>query len=90
MRKANERGLDSGIYARIRHPQYVAFIAIMLGLILQWPTLPTLVMFPILTFMYVRLALHEETIAEAEFGEEYRHWATVTPRFFPRLGNTIR
>jgi protein-S-isoprenylcysteine O-methyltransferase Ste14 len=77
----------TGIYARIRHPQYVAFIAIMLGFILQWPTLPTLVMFPILTFMYVRLALREEKIAEAEFGEEYRRWAAVTPRYFPRLGS---
>lgn len=76
---------STGVYARMRHPQYVAFIAIMLGFILQWPTLPTLVMFPILTFMYVRLALHEEKTAEAEFGDEYRKWAAVTPRFFPKL-----
>lgn len=75
----------TGIYARVRHPQYVAFIAIMLGFLLQWPTLPTLVMFPILTFMYVRLALREEKTAEAEFGNEYRRWAAVTPRFIPRL-----
>ena len=75
----------TGIYARMRHPQYVAFIAIMLGFLLQWPTLPTLVMFPILTFMYIRLALHEEKTAEAEFGDEYRRWASVTPRFIPRL-----
>lgn len=75
----------TGIYARIRHPQYVAFIAIMLGFLLQWPTLPTLVMFPILTFMYIRLALYEEKTAEAEFGDEYRRWATMTPRFIPNL-----
>ena len=74
-----------GIYARLRHPQYVAFIAIMFGFLLQWPTLPTLVMFPILTFMYVRLALREEKTAAAEFGDEYQRWAAVTPRFLPRL-----
>lgn len=79
----------TGIYARMRHPQYVAFVAIMLGFLLQWPTLPTLVMFPILAFMYIRLALHEEKIAEAEFGDEYRRWAAVTPRFFPRLNLTM-
>lgn len=75
----------TGIYAHLRHPQYAAFILIMLGFLLQWPTLPTAVMFPILTFMYVRLALKEEKDAEAEFGDNYRRWADVTPRFIPRL-----
>lgn len=76
---------STGIYARVRHPQYVAFIAIMLGFLLQWPTLPTLIMFPILTYMYVRLSLKEEKISEAEFGEEWKHYAAITPRFFPKL-----
>jgi len=76
---------STGIYARMRHPQYVAFIVIMLGFLLQWPTLPTLIMFPILTYMYVRLSLKEEKVSEAEFGEEWRRYAAVTPRFFPRL-----
>ncbi len=75
----------TGIYAHTRHPQYVAFILIMLGFLLQWPTLPTVVMFPILTFMYVRLAIKEEKDVEAEFGEEYRRWAAVTLSFIPRL-----
>ena len=75
----------TAIYARMRHPQYAAFISIMLGFLLQWPTLPTAVMFPILTYMYLRLALKEEKDIEAEFGDEYRRWAAVTPRFIPRL-----
>ncbi|HJT41970.1 MAG TPA: isoprenylcysteine carboxylmethyltransferase family protein [Rhizomicrobium sp.] len=75
----------TGIYARMRHPQYAAFIFIMFGFLLQWPTLPTIVMFPILTIMYLRLALKEEKDIEAEFGDEYRRWAAVTPRFIPRL-----
>lgn len=81
----DHRLADTGIYAYVRHPQYVAFIAIMFGFLLQWPTLPTLVMFPVLTIMYVRLGIKEEAVAEAEFGEEYRRWAAVTPRFFPRF-----
>jgi protein-S-isoprenylcysteine O-methyltransferase Ste14 len=78
---------STGIYARMRHPQYVAFIAIMLGFLLQWPTLPTLIMFPVLTYMYVRLSYKEEAISEAEFGEEWRRYAAVTPRFFPKFSN---
>lgn len=75
----------TGPYARVRHPQYVGFILIMTGFLLQWPTLVTLVMFPILVFMYVHLARREERDAIAEFGEEYDRYAGKTPAFFPRL-----
>lgn len=75
----------TGPYARIRHPQYVAFVMIMFGFLLQWPTLITLIMFPILTYMYVRLARIEEKEAYIEFAEEYSKYATNTPAFFPRF-----
>ena len=75
----------TGPYARIRHPQYVAFILIMVSFLLQWPTLVTLVMFPILLWTYVRLALREEKEISAEFGEQYFRYAENTPRFIPRL-----
>ena len=74
-----------GPYARIRHPQYDAFILIMFGFLLQWPTILTLLMFPALVFMYVRLARHEEKIVRAEFGAVYDHYAACTPAFLPRL-----
>lgn len=76
----------AGPYARIRHPQYVAFVLILLGFLLQWPTLLTLVMFPILLVMYGRLALNEEAEMRAQFGEEFDRYAQRTPRFFPRMG----
>jgi len=76
----------TGAYARIRHPQYAAFALIMFGFLLQWPTLPTLVMFPILVAMYVGLARREEFEALAAFGEAYRSYMARTPAFFPRLG----
>ena len=78
----------TGPYGVIRHPQYVAFIVIMLGFLLQWPTILTLVMFPILVVMYVRLAHHEEREAATEFGEQYAAYASRTPGFFPRLGSS--
>jgi protein-S-isoprenylcysteine O-methyltransferase Ste14 len=75
----------TGPYAYVRHPQYDGFILIMLGFLLQWPTLITLIMFPILVFMYVRLARREEREVLLEFGETYRRYMLSTPAFFPRL-----
>ncbi len=75
----------TGLYARLRHPQYVGFTLIMLGFLLQWPTLLTLIMFPVLIVMYIRLARHEECEALVEFGEAYARYAANTPAFFPRL-----
>jgi len=80
-----------GIYARIRHPQYVGFVLIMFGFLLQWPTLPTVIMFPILTFVYVRLARREEQTSLDEFGDRYRDYMECTPAFFPsRTRSTLR
>ena len=79
----------TGPYAYIRHPQYAAFILIMLGFLLQWPTLITLVMFPILVVVYVRLAHREEREVIAEFGDTYSRYASVTPEFIPRLGTLV-
>jgi len=75
----------TGPYARIRHPQHAAFIIIMLGFLIQWPTLPTLAMFPILVWVYRRLARREEKEALAEFGELYARYAETTPRFIPHI-----
>jgi len=75
----------AGPYAKIRHPQYGAFILIMLGFLFQWPTLVTLIMFPILVWMYTRLAQSEEKEARAAFGEEWETYAARTPVFIPRF-----
>jgi protein-S-isoprenylcysteine O-methyltransferase Ste14 len=74
----------SGPYGYMRHPQYVAFIAIMVGFLIQWPTLITLAMFPVLVTMYVRLARREERESLAAFAEEYARYAAATPAFIPR------
>lgn len=75
----------AGPYAYLRHPQYVGFVLIMLGFLLQWPTLLTLLMFPILVTMYVRLARREEQESLAAFGEVYAAYARATPAFFPSM-----
>lgn len=75
----------TGPYARVRHPQYVGFVLIMLGFLLQWPTLVTLVMFPILVTMYALLAKREEAEAERDFGQAWRDYAARTPRYLPNV-----
>jgi len=74
----------TGAYAHVRHPQYVAFVLVMFGFLLQWPTLVTLAMFPVLLVVYARLARHEERDALAEFGDAYRRYLERTPAFIPR------
>ena len=78
----------TGLYARIRHPQYTGFMLIMFGFLLQWPTLPTLIMFPILCWIYVRLARREEQMAIDEFGDSYRRYMATTSAFVPALGRS--
>lgn len=79
----------SGPYAYVRHPQYVAFVLIMFGFLLQWPTILTLLMFPVLVYMYLRLARHEEQAVRQAFPKEYAAYAQVTPAFFPLLSRVI-
>ena len=74
----------TGVYSYVRHPQYVGFVLVMFGFLLQWPTLLTLAMFPVLVFMYVRLARIEEREARKEFGDAYDRYAARVPAFFPR------
>jgi protein-S-isoprenylcysteine O-methyltransferase Ste14 len=74
----------TGPYARVRHPQYLGFILIMTGFLLQWPTFATLAMFPVLLVIYRRLAIREEREVGSEFGDAWERYATATPRFVPR------
>ncbi|MEX0759040.1 MAG: isoprenylcysteine carboxylmethyltransferase family protein [Tistlia sp.] len=88
---AQQQGLlaTSGPYAHVRHPQYLGFILVLLGFLLQWPTLLTLAMFPVLIWMYLHLARQEEREAHTDFGEAYAAYARHVPAFVPRLGELM-
>ena len=75
--------VTDGIYAYARHPQYTGLFLVIIGFLVQWPTLLTVIMAPIMLYAYVHLARVEEQRAEAEFGELYRDYAEKTPPFFP-------
>jgi protein-S-isoprenylcysteine O-methyltransferase Ste14 len=71
----------------VRHPQYIAFVLVIFGFQLQWPTVLTLVMFPVLVAMYVHLAREEEREALKQFGDDYRRYIVRTPGYFSRFAS---
>lgn len=77
--------VTSGLYRHVRHPQYSALFLITVGMLIQWPTIITVVMWPIMMFMYYRLARREEREMENNFGDEYIAYRQQVPMFFPRL-----
>ncbi len=77
--------VTSGIYKYIRHPQYAGLIMIAFGMLLGWATIPTLMIFPFIVYMYVRLAKKEELDMLNEFGEEYGSYMKRTKRFIPYI-----
>ena len=75
--------VTSGIYRYLRHPQYLGLTLIVVGFNIQWPTLPTLLMGPILIVMYIWLARREDEELAMHFGEDYLRYAARTPAFVP-------
>lgn len=85
-RAARKGGLATdGIYRYIRHPQYLGIYLIIVGFLVQWPTIVTLVMAPVLFVTYHRLAMREEKEMEQTFGDEWLSYRKGTPGFFPGL-----
>jgi protein-S-isoprenylcysteine O-methyltransferase Ste14 len=83
--EAKGKLVKTGLYKYIRNPQYVGFLLITGGLNLQWLTIITTALWPVLAFLYYRLSKIEERESEAKYGEEFREYKRTTPRFIPRL-----
>jgi protein-S-isoprenylcysteine O-methyltransferase Ste14 len=84
--RGNGELVTSGLYGWVRHPQYFGLFLITVGMFIQWPTIVTAAMWPVLMFMYYRLALREEREMEASFGERYAAYKREVPMLLPRLG----
>jgi protein-S-isoprenylcysteine O-methyltransferase Ste14 len=78
--------VTSGPYARVRHPQYTGLFLVMIGMLIQWPTIITALMFPVLIYVYYRLSKREESEMLVQFGDEYRRYMEQAPMFIPRWG----
>ena len=75
--------VTTGIYKYIRHPQYTGLLLMSMGMLIEWATLPMLILYPVMVFLYVRLAMREERDMIAEFGDAYREYMKRTKRFIP-------
>jgi len=71
-----------GIYSLLRHPQYLGLILIVVAFNIQWPTLPTLILGPVLIVAYIRQARREDKALEATFGLEFIDYLSRLPAFF--------
>ena len=83
--RAREELVTAGLYRFARHPQYAGFLLLTYGFLVQWPTLPTLLMFPVLVIAYYRLARSEESELEERFEEGYVAYRARTPMVLPGL-----
>jgi protein-S-isoprenylcysteine O-methyltransferase Ste14 len=85
--KAKNQLVKTGIYNHVRHPQYLGFLMITLGMNVLWVTLSTLILWPVLVFLYYRLAKEEDKQIEEKFGKEFLEYKKNVPMFIPKLKN---
>lgn len=83
--RSGDRMVTEDLYQRVRHPQYLGLILITIGMLIQWPTVLTIAMWPFLMFAYYRLARREEHAMETIYGEQYHQYWSQTPMFIPTL-----
>ena len=81
--------VTTGIYAHVRHPQYLGFLLLTFGMNLEWTTFFTVLLWPVIAVLYYRLAKTEEKYSEEQFGEEYRKYKRSVPMFIPRIRKKV-
>lgn len=85
--KLGKRGVaERGLYAIVRHPQYLSLAVSGAGLAILWPRFLTLVLLAVMFFLYYLLATDEERRMLRRHGEGYRAYMARTGMFLPRLG----
>lgn len=82
--------VTDGVYKYVRHPQYSGFVLTIIGFLIQWPTLITLLMAPVLLVMYTRLSKKEEEKMIEKFGEKYLEYKQTVPAFVPIRFSSVR
>lgn len=88
--QAEDELVTQGVYQYMRHPQYTGIFLAIFGQLIHWPTLPTLVLFPFIVWLYSHMAQKEEWIMLQKFGHEYESYRQQVPMFCPRLADWRR
>ena len=85
--RQENRLITDRLYGLVRHPQYTGlFIALFGEGVVHWPTIFSVMLFPIIVLVYVLLARSEERKLVEQFGEQYRAYQRRVPMFIPRWG----
>jgi len=73
-----------GLYGLVRHPQYTGLFVGLFGEgVVHWPTVFSVILFPVIVLFYTLLAYREERRMLEQFGEQYRTYQQQVPMFFP-------
>ena len=72
-----------GLYAKMRHPQYTGLILIVAAFLIMWPTLPTLLLAPLLIARYILVAGEEDKELAEKFGDDFSRYKERVPAFIP-------
>ena len=78
------QAVTGGLYKLIRHPQYLAFIVMGIGLVFIWPRFIALYMLVAMIFIYIALARYEERDCLAKYGDDYGNYLEKTGAFLPK------
>lgn len=74
---------SKGLYAYIRHPQYLFLGVWGVGLVILWPRFIVLATLSLMFILYYFLAKDEERRMWAQYGEAYRQYMEKTGMFLP-------
>lgn len=74
--------VTDGIFRFMRHPQYTGIFLAVFGQLVHWPTVPNLLLSPIIVVLYVRLARREEGRMIDRFGPACLAYQQSVPMFF--------
>lgn len=85
----NHKLVTWGPYSYVRHPAYLAYFILFIGLPLTLLNLITII--PLIAVPgYIRIANIEEELLTKRFGNEYRQYQQTTGKFFPKRKSQTR
>lgn len=83
------RLLDTGVYARIRHPMYLGTLLVLLAFFFAVPSLLSLVVWIAFFIFFDKMATYEENDLARILGEDYAAYRKRVPKWFPRLTRSV-
>jgi protein-S-isoprenylcysteine O-methyltransferase Ste14 len=78
--------VDSGVYAVVRHPQYLGFMMFVLALVLMSQHWLSVISGVLGSVLFYKDVLREERMSVEKFGDDYRRYMERVPRMNFLLG----